>query len=215
MPAAERRMEIHPAEGQAKAKRADPCPARLAATQALRGPGRRKRSRGGRWQDWDLVWCEPDRKPIDPHDDWGRVEGTVWEIFKASGIDPGRRHTGLTLASPGSASFDGDVDAAACRVGVEADPTRKLVRCQRIVVPKRPGAGGMTLAPAAVVTEGREDGCGRAGSVCQARERLARYRPGTSIVAPAPAGERPRGYSWRWACQRPPGGGSRRSRTTA
>jgi len=47
MPAAERRVEVHPAEGQAKAKRADPCPAHLAAAPALRGPGRREGSCGG------------------------------------------------------------------------------------------------------------------------------------------------------------------------
>jgi hypothetical protein len=25
---------------------------------------------GATWQDWGLIWCRPDGRPIDTHDDW-------------------------------------------------------------------------------------------------------------------------------------------------
>lgn len=42
VPAADKRLEVHTAEGQTEAQRTHPGPAHPAATQALRGPGRRE-----------------------------------------------------------------------------------------------------------------------------------------------------------------------------
>jgi hypothetical protein len=97
--AAEGRVEVHPAEGQAEAKRADPVPARFAAAQAPHGPGRREAGSGKRWQDWDLVWCEPNGRPIDPHDDWEEWKALLAEagIIKDARLHDARHTSGTLL----------------------------------------------------------------------------------------------------------------------
>jgi len=52
---------------------------------------------GSAWEDWDLVFCRSDGRPIDPRDDWG-----AWQtLLKAAGVPPARlhdaRHTAATL----------------------------------------------------------------------------------------------------------------------
>jgi site-specific recombinase XerD len=69
----------------------DPQPSRKYAAMSVRlragtGTGRRKvaerEAAGAAWEDWDLVWCQPNGRPADPHVDW---EG--WKaLLKGAGI---------------------------------------------------------------------------------------------------------------------------------
>ncbi len=52
---------------------------------------------GSVWEDWGLVFCRPDGRPIDPRDDWG-----AWQsLLEAAGVPHARlhdaRHTAATL----------------------------------------------------------------------------------------------------------------------
>lgn len=31
---------------------------------------------GEAWEEWGLVWCQPNGRPIDPHDDWDWCDST-------------------------------------------------------------------------------------------------------------------------------------------
>jgi site-specific recombinase XerD len=56
-----------------------------------------KESVGDSWQEWDLVWCQPNGYPIDTHVDWEEWK----EILSQAGIKDVRlhdaRHTAGTL----------------------------------------------------------------------------------------------------------------------
>ena len=53
---------------------------------------------GEAWEDWDLLWCQPNGRPIDPHDDWEE-----WKhLLKQAGVQKDARvhdtrHTAATL----------------------------------------------------------------------------------------------------------------------
>jgi integrase len=53
---------------------------------------------GETWQEWELVWCEPDGTPIDPHDDWEEWKALLTEagITKDARLHDAR-HTAGTL----------------------------------------------------------------------------------------------------------------------
>ncbi|GLZ15861.1 site-specific integrase [Actinomadura sp. NBRC 104425] len=58
-----------------------------------------RQAAGENWEDWDLVWCRPDGRPIDRRADWG-----AWkELLRAAGIQADAyrlhdaRHTAGTL----------------------------------------------------------------------------------------------------------------------
>jgi integrase len=46
------------------------------------------RLRSGRWHDHDLVWCQPDGRPIDPRADWAEWQSILGE----AGLPPDRIH---------------------------------------------------------------------------------------------------------------------------
>jgi hypothetical protein len=123
-----------------------------------------RQAAGDRWQDWDLVWCEPDGRPIDPHDDW-----EVWKALLAeAGITKDARlhdarHTSGTL--PGEQHVDLHViqrilgHAQVSTTRIYTDPTDLLTReaVGRIGSALWPDAAqpqrGMQLGPA---TSGQE-----------------------------------------------------------
>ncbi|WP_405018271.1 site-specific integrase [Kitasatospora sp. NBC_00070] len=49
-----------------------------------------KAAAGEEWQDHDLVFCRPDGRPIDPHDDWEEFK----ELLAEAGIEDRRQHDG-------------------------------------------------------------------------------------------------------------------------
>jgi integrase len=54
---------------------------------------------GVAWQDWDLVWCEPGGRPIDPHDDWDLWKALLAEagIAKNARLHDARHTSGTLL----------------------------------------------------------------------------------------------------------------------
>ncbi len=91
------RKGVKPNRGQAKLTLALPKP----LVAQLRAHRRRQNSHriatSGPWQDWDLVFCSPTGKPIDPRDDW-----EDWrKLLKSAGVRETRvhdaRHTAATL----------------------------------------------------------------------------------------------------------------------
>jgi Phage integrase family len=51
------------------------------------------------WQDWDLLWCRPDGRPIDAHDDWEEWKTLVAEagITKNARLHDARHICGTLL----------------------------------------------------------------------------------------------------------------------
>ncbi|WP_354644975.1 tyrosine-type recombinase/integrase [Kitasatospora camelliae] len=49
-----------------------------------------KAAAGETWQEYDLVFCRPDGRPIDPHDDWEEFKALLGE----AGIEDRRQHDG-------------------------------------------------------------------------------------------------------------------------
>jgi integrase len=82
-----------------KRKRSIPLPAQLiSALRAHREAQEAERAAAGAaWQEWDLVWCQPNGRPIDTHDDWDEWKALLGE----AGIKDVRlhdaRHTAGTL----------------------------------------------------------------------------------------------------------------------
>ena len=58
-----------------------------------------KAATADQWQDWDLVWCEPDGRPIDPHDDWDEWKSLLAEagITKDARLHDARHTSGTLL----------------------------------------------------------------------------------------------------------------------
>jgi integrase len=84
-----------------KRKRTAPIPAQLIpplrvhfATQDTE-----RKAAGDDWQDWDLVWCMPDGRPIDPHDDWDEWKALLAEanITKDARLHDARHTCGTLL----------------------------------------------------------------------------------------------------------------------
>jgi hypothetical protein len=63
------------------------------------GQDAEKQAAGERWQYWDLVWCGPDGRPIDPHDDWGEWKALLAEadITKDARLHDARHTSGTLL----------------------------------------------------------------------------------------------------------------------
>jgi len=84
-----------------KRKRAVPIPAQLIPPlrQHFEDQDAEKGAAGDRWQDWDLVWCEPDGRPIDPHDDWDEWKALLAEagITKDARLHDARHTSGTLL----------------------------------------------------------------------------------------------------------------------
>ena len=53
---------------------------------------------GQAWDEWDLVWCQPNGRPIDPHDDWEEWKQLLLDakVAKDARVHDAR-HTAATL----------------------------------------------------------------------------------------------------------------------
>ncbi len=53
---------------------------------------------GQAWEEWDLVWCQPSGRPIDPHDDWEEWKQLLADakVTKDARVHDAR-HTAATL----------------------------------------------------------------------------------------------------------------------
>jgi site-specific recombinase XerD len=58
-----------------------------------------RKAAGDTWQDWDLVWCRPDGRPIDAHDDWEEWKALLAEagIVKNARLHDARHTCGTLL----------------------------------------------------------------------------------------------------------------------
>ena len=58
-----------------------------------------KEAAGSQWQDWGLVWCEPDGRPVDPHDDWDEWKALLAEagLTKDARLHDARHTSGTLL----------------------------------------------------------------------------------------------------------------------
>jgi site-specific recombinase XerD len=52
---------------------------------------------GSAWEDWDLVFCRPNGRPIDPRDDWGAWRSLLVDAGIARARLHDARHTAATL----------------------------------------------------------------------------------------------------------------------
>jgi site-specific recombinase XerD len=84
-----------------KRKRTVPIPAQLIPPlrQHFEDQDAEKEAAGKSWQDWDLVWCEPDGRPVDPHDDWDEWKALLTEagITKNARLHDARHTSGTLL----------------------------------------------------------------------------------------------------------------------
>lgn len=83
---------------------------------------------GAAWQDWDLVWCEPDGRPIDPHDDWDQWKALLAEagIAKNARLHDARHTSGTLLEMSriaSDATFRGKREDGAVTDGGHAQST--------------------------------------------------------------------------------------------
>jgi hypothetical protein len=136
-----------------------------------------KQAAGDRWHDWDLVWCERDGRPIDPHDDWDEWKALLAEagITKDARLHDARHTSGTLL---GEQHVDLHViqrilgHAQVSTTRIYTDPTDALTReaVGRIgsaLWPDAPDAAksqlGMQLGPAACARKtgksSGQDGC--------------------------------------------------------
>ena len=58
-----------------------------------------RQAAGDTWRDWDLVWCRPDGRPIDTHDDWEEWKALLAEagITKNARLHDARHTCGTLL----------------------------------------------------------------------------------------------------------------------
>jgi integrase len=84
-----------------KRKRTVPIPAQLIAPlrQHFEDQDAGREAAWENWQDWDLVWCEADGRPIDPHDDWDEWKALLAEavITKDARLHDARHTSGTLL----------------------------------------------------------------------------------------------------------------------
>ena len=68
-----------PPKGQRK--RTVPIPAQLvpAPRKHLEDQAAERMAASGSWEDWDLVWCQPNGRPIGTHDDWDEWKALLTE----------------------------------------------------------------------------------------------------------------------------------------
>lgn len=82
-----------------KRKRVIPLPAQLIPPLRVHKAAQEaeQKAAGGTWSEWDLVWCQPNGRPIDTHDDWDEWKA----LLREAGIKDVRlhdaRHTAGTL----------------------------------------------------------------------------------------------------------------------
>jgi integrase len=83
-----------------KRRRAVPIPVQLVPSlrEHFEAQDAERNAAGDAWQDWDLVWCMPDGRPIDPHDDWDEWKALLAEAgIKKDARLHDARHTCGTL----------------------------------------------------------------------------------------------------------------------
>ena len=84
-----------------KRKRTVPVPAQLILPlhKHFEDQDAEREAAGDKWQDWDLVWCGPDGRPIDPHDDWDEWKALLAEarITKDARLHDARHTSGTLL----------------------------------------------------------------------------------------------------------------------
>ena len=86
-----------------KGKRGRPVPIPAQLIPPLRAHLKRQddehQAAGDTWQDWDLVWCRPDGRPIDAHDDWEEWKALLAEagITKNARLHDARHTCGTLL----------------------------------------------------------------------------------------------------------------------
>jgi integrase len=118
-----------------KRKRAVPIPPELVAPfrKHFEDQDAERAAAGEAWNDWVLVWCGPDGRPIDPHDDWEEWKALLAEAGIAK--DPrlhDARHTAGTLL--GEQHVDMHViqrilgHAQVTTTRIHTDPTDPLTR---------------------------------------------------------------------------------------
>lgn len=145
-----------------KRKRSVPIPAQLIRPlrDHFEDQDAEKQAAGDRWHDWDLVWCELDGRPIDPHDDWDQWKALLAEagITKDARLHDARHTSGTLL---GEQHVDLHViqrilgHAQVSTTRIYTDPTDPLTReaVGRIGSALWPDAAqpqrGMQLGPAA------------------------------------------------------------------
>ena len=82
-------------------RRTVPIPVQLVAPlrQHFADQDAEREAAGAAWQGWDLVWCEPDGRPIDPHDDWDQWKALLAEagIAKNARLHDARHTSGTLL----------------------------------------------------------------------------------------------------------------------
>jgi integrase len=83
-----------------KRKRAIPIPSQLIPPLRahFEAQDEERKTAGKAWTDWDLVWCQPNGRPIDTHDDWDEWKALLAEagITKDARLHDAR-HTAGTL----------------------------------------------------------------------------------------------------------------------
>lgn len=86
-----------------KGKRKRPVPIPVQLIPPLRAhlehQAAEREAAGDTWQDWGLVWCKPDGRPIDPHDDWEERKALLVEsgITKDARLHDARHTCGTLL----------------------------------------------------------------------------------------------------------------------
>jgi integrase len=84
-----------------KRKRAVPIPVQLVPSlrEHFEAQDAVRKAAGDARQDWDLVWCMPDGRPTDPHDDWDEWKALLTEagIKKDARLHDARQTCGTLL----------------------------------------------------------------------------------------------------------------------
>ena len=70
----------------------------IPALKAQRAAQKSERAAAGdTWEEWDLVWCQPNGHPIDTHDDWDEWKALLAEARIKDVRLHDARHTAGTL----------------------------------------------------------------------------------------------------------------------
>ncbi len=83
---AARRLDIPSAEGQGKAEVVIPPPLVPQLREQRAAQVAERLAAGEAWDDWDLVWCQPNGRPVDPHDDWEEWKGLLRDANVAKNL---------------------------------------------------------------------------------------------------------------------------------
>lgn len=87
-----------------KAKRPVPIPVQLIPPlrKHLEDQAAGRGAAGAGWEDWGLVWCQPNGQPVDPHVDWEEWKALLIEagITKEARPHDARHTCGTILGEP-------------------------------------------------------------------------------------------------------------------